>query len=352
MDSVDNASSLLQSLINGIDDESIVPGTGSAGDLDSERLQRVLPLSTPAISSVFQNLVDRDNNNVMILPTYETLLNLWISSLRSSVPGRTRVGLEKLVRRISVELFLSLHGLHHGSSAFVLDEAAGSVGFSEEFNLPFRRRRSAESLSRKSQERLRSSSPHRQPTTKVPQPRRGMLPTPEPTSSQTSQPPESPSSHVRQTPYGRLKTLVPLKSQPGFSDSLSKLINQWEIGVDPNEYDWNNTQQYLSSQSDADGPNAESMRKRRQRREKRLKRHHKESMGASTQFDSINYLNSQPQVPQVPPSSHITVPVVQGSSPTRVPMVQGSQFEPDVPRGRPTKVRKFAMVGKRKPGFG
>ncbi|MCJ1243508.1 hypothetical protein MMC30_000705 [Trapelia coarctata] len=363
MDNVDNASSLLQNLINGIDDGSIVPGTGSTDGIKSEHVQRMLPLSTPAISSVFQNMVDRDDNNVMILPTYETLLNLWISSLGSVVPGRTRVGLEKQVRKISIELYLSLHGLHHGPNAFAMNETAVSVRFSDKINLPFRRRRSAESLSRKSKARLRGSSPFRQPTAEGSQPRNLMLPTPEPTPSHASQPPESPSANIRQTPYDRLKTLVPLKSQPALSESLSKLVDQWEIGLDPGEYDWDNTQPYLSSQSEADGPDAEIIRRRRQRREKRLKRHHQESLGASTQSDSRNYFSSQPQVPQVPPSSQVTVPkvhgssqfmvpVVRGSSPTTVPMVQGSQFEPDIPRGRPTKVKEFAMLGKRKPGFG
>ena len=358
MDNVENAASLLQSFINGIDDGSIVPGTNNTGNSDSERLRTILPLSTPAIPSVFQNIADRDNN-VMILPTYEALLKLWVSSLGSSVPGRTRVALEKQVRRISIELFLSLHGLHHGLNAFAPDETSRSVGFSEEINLPFRRRRSAENLSRRSKERIRGSSPFG-PTADDSQPRRVMLPTPEPTPSQASQPPESPSANLRQTPYERLKTLVPLKSQPALSDSLSKLVDRWEIGVDPSEYNWDNTWQYLSSQSEADGPDAENIRRRRQRREKRLKRHNQESLGGSTRIDPRNYFSSQPQVPsssqgtvpKVLGSSHFTVPVVQGSSQTTVPTVQGRQFEPDVPRGRPTKVKKFAMLGKRKPGFG
>jgi hypothetical protein len=363
MDNVDNASSLLQNFVNGIDDGSIVPGPRSTWEDDSGQQQRILQLSTPSVSSAFHDNSDHDSN-ILVLPTYETLLNRWISSLGSSVPGRTRVSLEKQVRQISIELYLSLHGLHYGPEVFATDNATGPIGFNDEINLPIRRRHSAESLTRTSKERPRSSSPLRQPTAELPYRGKGMLPTPEPTPSQMSQPPESSSANSRQTPYERLKTLVPLKPQPGSSDSMSSLVDQWEVGLDPNDYGWENPQQYLGSQSEADGPDAESIRRRRQRREKRLKRHHQESMAASSQTDSRNYFSSQPQVPQILPatrqvavskahaSSQFTVPVIQGSSQTTVPVVQGSHTEHDGPRGRPTKVKKFTMLGKRKPGFG
>ena len=363
MDNLDNASSLLQSFVNGIDEGGGVPGIGSAGEEDSGQQHRVLLLSTPSISSAFQNKIDRDNN-VLILSSYEALLNLWISSLESSVPGRTRVGLEKQVRKIAIELYLSLHMLHHGPNVSAAGEATASIGFNDEINLPFRRRHSAERLSRKNKERRRGSSPLGPPAPDVAQPRQAMLPTPQPTPSQTSQRPASASAKSGETPYERLKTLVPLKPQPALSNTLLRLVDQWEIGLDPYEYDWDNTQQYLSSQSDADGPDAESARRRRQRREKRMKRYHQESVGASSQPDSTNYFSSQPQihvnlpsssqvaVSKAHASSQLTVPVVQGSSQTTAPMVVGSQTERDVLRGRSTRVKKFTLLGKRKPGFG
>ena len=86
-------SRLLQTFLDGVYDGSIVPRDTSFMEGEDDRLRHI-PLLTPATHTP----IDRSGDNEIdlpLLPMYEKLLNLWITTLASRIPSRTRVALDK-----------------------------------------------------------------------------------------------------------------------------------------------------------------------------------------------------------------------------------------------------------------
>ena len=239
------------------------------------------------------------NSKNSLMTLYEMFLDLWIKPLRSNVPARTRVNIEKRLRGISMQLYLSCQGLQCGLHSYEQDRQVDLANVDhDEFDLPLRRKASTISLSTKGKEIVRESSPP-QPIEMGSQdyllnlPR--MLPTPEPTPSLHSQHSASSLASTKSTlPHQRLQALALIEPQPALSDSLTQLLGHWSLGEDPIRYNWSETQRLVDTPSDA-----EEIRLRRQQRlEKRLKRHRQQSLGESSQQSSAWLLSSQPLTSQ------------------------------------------------------
>ena len=313
MSNIDNASGLLQEFLNGIHDRTIKPCTVLVDEMETDRLLRIWSLLTIQMANVTYDHKEQDDE-VSLMPLYETVLNSWIKPLGPHVPGRTRVALEKRLRKISLQLYLSCQGLQYGLHVFEQDEPMILANVKDnEFVLPLRRRASVTSLSRKGKERTRDNSQD-YPVDSASQeylpnvPR--MLPMPEPTPSLHSQYLVSSNTSTNLVPHQRLQALASIKSQPPLSNSSSRILSHWSIGEDPTKYSWAETQKLLN-QSDTED---ETSLKRRHRLEKRLKRQRQESQGASSQQSSAWLFSSQPhtsqamqtssQVVEQPPPSH------------------------------------------------
>ncbi|MCJ1390445.1 hypothetical protein MMC18_003304 [Xylographa bjoerkii] len=302
MSNIDNASGLLQEMLNGIHDGTIIPSADLIDEMKLDHYLRTWSLLTMTMANTIS--AHRDyNDEISLLPLYESVLDSWIKPLRSHVPGRTRVDLERRLRKISMQLYLSCQGVHYGLHIYEQENPTILTDIEDdEFVLPLRRKASATNLPRKGKERTRESSPEH-PIDSASQeylpnvPR--MLPTPEPTPSLHSQHSASSITSTNLVPYQRLQALTSIEPQLALSDSLTQLLSHWSIGEDPTQYSWTDTQKLLN-QSDAED---EISLKRRQRLEKRLKRQRQESHGASSRQSSAWLFSSQPQTSQAPQSS-------------------------------------------------
>ncbi|MCJ1379015.1 hypothetical protein MMC17_002114 [Xylographa soralifera] len=297
MSNIDNASGLLQEFLNGIHDKTIKPSAEMSDGIEPDHYLRIWSLLTMTMANTIYDHREYDDQ-ISLMPLYETVLNSWIKPLRSYVPGRTRVALEKRLRMISMQLYLSCKGLQYGSHVYEQDNPATSTNVDDdEFVLPLRRKASATSLSRKGKERTRESSPDH-PIDSASQEYLpnvlGMLPTPESTPSLHSQNSVSSIASTDLAPYQRLQALASINPQPPLSDSLTRMLSHWSIGEDPILYNWAETQKTLN-QSDAED---EISLKRQHRLEKRLKRQRRESQGASSQQSSAWLFSSQPHTSQ------------------------------------------------------
>ncbi|MCJ1435456.1 hypothetical protein MMC27_004829 [Xylographa pallens] len=302
MSNIDNASGLLQEFLNGIHDRTIIPSTELVDEMESDRNLNIWSLLTMAMANAFYNHRDYDDQ-ISLMRLYETALNMWIKPLGLHVPGRTRVALEKRLRNITVQLYLSCQGLQYGLHVYGQDNPMTITNVEGgEFVLPLRRKASVTSLSTKGKERTRESSPDhpiasasQEYMPKVPR----MLPTPEPTPSLHSQHSVSSSTNTNLVSHQRLQALASMNPQPPLSDSLTRILSHWSIGEDPIQYSWSETQQSLN-QSDVED---EVGLKRQHRLEKRLKRQRQESQGASSQQSSAWLVSSQPHTSQAIQSS-------------------------------------------------
>ncbi|MCJ1399029.1 hypothetical protein MMC11_002231 [Xylographa trunciseda] len=302
---IDNASGLLQGFLNGIHDRTIIPSADLVGEMEPDHHLSVRSLLPITMANAFYDHKDYDDET-SLMPIYETVLNTWIKPLRSYVPGRTRVDLEKRLRKISIQLYLSCQGLQYGLHVYEHENPTTLTNVEDtEFALPLRRKPSATTFLRKDEEIAQESSqtqPIESANQEYPLNVPAMLPTPEPTPSLHSQHSQNSASSITSTnsaPYRRLQALASIEPQPALSGSLTQLLSHWRIGDDPLQYSWTDTQKSLIQSDAEDGISL----KRQQRLEKRLKRQRQESHGSSSQQSSAWLFSSQPQTSQVLQSS-------------------------------------------------
>ena len=306
MSNIDDASGHLQEFLNGIHDRTNIPSAELVDEMESDHYLRLWSLLTMAMANAIYSHRDYDDQ-ISLMPLYETVLNIWIKPLGSDVPGRTRVALEKRLRKISVQLYMSWHGLQYGLHVYGQDNPVTLTNVEDdEFVLPLRRKASVTSLSTKVKERTRESSPDHPIDSAsqeyMPKVSR-MLPTPEPTPSLHSQHSISSSTSTNLVPHQRLQDLASINPQPPLSNSLTRILSHWSTGEDPIQYSWSEAQKSLNQS----GVEDEVGLKRQQRLEKRLKRQRQESQGASSQQSSAWLSSSQPQTSQPIQSSSQTV---------------------------------------------
>ncbi|MCJ1287053.1 hypothetical protein MMC26_006400 [Xylographa opegraphella] len=301
MSNIDNASGLLQEFVNGIHERNIIPSAELVHEIESDHYLRIWPLLTMTMANT---IYDRGyDDQISLMPLYETLLDSWIKPLRSQVPGRARVSIEKRLRKISMQLHLSCHGLQYGSHVNEQDDPTILKNAEDgEFVLPLRRKASVTSLAKKGKERTREISPDRPIDLAsqefLPQVPR-VLPTPELTPGLHSQPSVSSFTTPNLIPHQRLEALALINPQPPLSDSLTRILSHWSVGEDPIEYNWAETQKSLP-QSDAA---IEVSLRRQPRLGKRLRRQGQGSHGASSQQSSAWLFSSQPHTSQAMQSS-------------------------------------------------
>lgn len=288
MDNPNNASSMLQEFLNGVHEGDIIPDSGEIDDVLLDHRLRIWSLLAPEDPAAIVDRADGDGE-VLLLPLYETLLVLWISSLGSNVQGRIRVSVEKRLRTISARLYLSSYGLWYAPD--VKEQvAAHSDG---ERTLPLRRKGSASSSSRKGNDKARDSSPSQPPESESQDlllSTRACLPTPEPTPSLHSQQSSALDSGSSLSPCDRLRAFAQLRAQPPLTESLTRLISHWTVGADPKVYDWTRIQESLIAQIDTERGD-----KRRSQRQldKHIKRQRVDSQGGSSHPESTRAFSSQ-----------------------------------------------------------
>lgn len=269
---------------------------------------------------------------------YDSLIKAWIAPLPSSIPGRTRIALEKVVRDVVMQISLSSYNvrINQGPTVDKQDAHGDRTDSRPPFVLPVRRRVSVTNLGKYKEPVATSSS-----ALGSSQASEGDLSMPPPapliSKSMQSQRNGGPASSLVESEdiaSLRLKALASLKPQPALPTRMSNLLDQWDLGADPAAYDWEAAQQAfnLGEESEDEAPT-----KQRQRVEKRRMQKGLDTSMPFSQPPPKRVAGSQPQ------SAHET----QGSSQQTQDMAIQSQVEPGRFGGRSNQVKG----PKRKKGF-
>ena len=312
-----------------------MPQNTISTEAEDDRLTHIA-LLTPATHTPI-DYSGADEIDLPLLPMYEKLLKLWITTLASRIPSRTRIAFDRQLRQISTELYLSAHALQYGPPILSLLEPASPANDATKLSLPLRRKGSLPRSSGKHKENDGSSSPFPMEEPKSSLSVGATLPAPKATPSLSSQRSESPITEPGYSPYQRLKMLTTLQPQASLSEPVKRLISHWDLGEDPEHYNWRSMQQRYEQQ-DSVGNEAQKLRLRR---EKRQKRKQDGSHAISSQIDLLVSPNRLPETPLRQ----------QASSQMAVPEVLESQSPGTVSRNRQAKIKKLFTPRKSKPGF-
>ena len=272
---------------------------------------------------------------------YDSFIKAWIAPLPGTIPGRTRIALEKVLRDVVIQIYLSSYEVCVNEGPTVDKQAAHGDRTDPRppFVLPVRRRVSVTNL-RKIEEPVATSSSARTSS----QASQGDLSLRTPSlpaqliseSIQSRRKDEPASSLVESEDIAslHLRALASLKPQPALPTGMSNLLNHWELGADPATYHWEAAQQAFNIE---EGSEDEARAKQRQRIEKHQKRQRPDITMPFSQSPPGRVGGSQPQ----------SAPETQGSSQQTQDMVIQSQVEPGRFGGRQDQAKNK----KRKKGF-
>ena len=312
-----------------LEDISRVKDERSKGEIGESQQALVSSVSTPWMRNALK-LGDR----LQISTVYDTLIEDWIVSLSRGIPGRARIVLDKLLRNLAAHISLAGYGMRVVKEIDLRREAppVDATVAGAEFLLPIRRMVSATSLKKGKEPAGRSSSPLA--SSQIPldvgfrpsSPFR-TLPTPQPTPSLRSKSSASSLAAAEDPASARLKAYASLAPQPALPNKMSNLLDHWEVGVDPTNYNWEAAQQAFKDEDEIEN---EAQAKQRQRAERRRKRQRQDTFGVSSQPPSKRLGGSQPQLAQE----------TQFSSQPTESMVIASQIEPGPFGGRLAKPKK------------
>ena len=272
---------------------------------------------------------------------YDSLIKAWIAPLPSSILGRTRIALEKILRDLVMQISFSSYNVRMNQVSTVDKQGAHGdrTDSRPPFTLPVRRRVSVTNLEKNKEPVATSSlalgSSH------ASEGDLSLRPSPPPAQliSESMQPqrkggPASSLVESEDIASLRLKALASLKPQPALPTRMSNLLNQWDLGADPAAYDWEAAQQAFNIGEESED---EAQTKQHRRVEKRRMQQRPDMTMPSSQPPPKRASGSQPQ------SAHET----QGSSQQTQDMVIQSQVEPGRFGGRSDQVKR----PKRKKGF-
>jgi RNA polymerase I-specific transcription initiation factor RRN6 len=218
-------------------------------------------LASPSLLTLSYNTLETNLNSpadISLLNIYDSLIELWISSLPSGTPGVLRLQKEKIARQVAADVYLASIGVSVGPAAspseISIDENEPGT-----LRLPVR--------SRKGKEKVTDVSKSSQ----IP-----MLP---PSSQITSRPLSQssvasgvPNPSSREDPASeRLRAYTTLRPQPVLPTSMSTMLMHWMPGTDPNTYSWTATNRVLEVLTETEDDTGVE-KARHQRRQDRLKR--------------------------------------------------------------------------------
>jgi RNA polymerase I-specific transcription initiation factor RRN6 len=271
-------------------EHSQLPSTPDETD-DVDRSTRVVLRPIEHISLLGQQSTQQSGSN--IIPTYDAIVSHWITPLPPQVPGRVRLAKEQHARRIAAELALASHVLRvedieEPTETQEDTRTAGSQ--KQSWDLPMHIASSQTNNPYASQLQSQSQS----------------LPTPSPTGtpSVTTASSRTSTSSAEISHLAKFTTFT--KPPPStLPRSLTKILNHWTLGSDPEAYDWVATSRTISQQTreeEADSQLTEKQRARAHRKaERHIRRQRKEAqasqvqMLASSQMPELVVSASQPQ---------------------------------------------------------
>ena len=212
------------------------------------------------------------------------------------VPSRARIKLEKEIRKAAIQLYVASQGVHRGSNLLFENDRDRTADESrQQIEIPLRRKTPVGSVDVKGKGKAQDISSteisHEFPMA-LHQQSNTMLPTPEATPSLHSRHSSFSFAADQDSAYARLSRIVSLKPQPPLPDPATKLLSHWQVGGNPEDYDWNKTRLALPSSNDVDGLEGSLMPQ--QPRKVGKKRPRQVSQAESSQVMAIRLYGSQP----------------------------------------------------------
>lgn len=285
---------------------------------DSSHIQfsRLVSLDDPAFGSVL--------DSPMTLPSvYRSLIDAWLGSLPTWVPGRTRLDKEKLARHIAASLCLASTSVQSRLPKDLMSAASNT-----------------QSISRPSQDYYQSSS----------------------FSDMSTKPTrQTDTASLVDSAIARLRRYTSIKDPPTkVNESTSKILSHWTPGADPSKYDHAAAtasqtgieaiagSAMTAEQRDKNRRRLERILLREQRAAKRPRRDPLGAYGESqvSVFDDRGVVSSQQQYRAPEVSSQAPAAV---SSLQAVDGIMASQVEPGRFGGRPDNRGAFPIRAKPKP---
>ena len=286
-----------------------------------------------------------------LVGNYEDLSQEYLSPLPRSVPGRTRIVLDRSLRNIALELCLASHLARPVHSLFLDNESQALFDTEPHerlaLDLPLRKKPSTSSLAGNN-----ASMQESRPGADLLKAPLGPGQTEDPKSRQSTQSDNNEDPALSNSEAGGPASEYPnllknLSPQPKLPRELSSILAHWTVGADPNSYDWAATTRALIENEDSSSQ-AESSQARRAKRKKQTKES-VEYWSADRLLRKRNPEGSQP-LPQKGLESQAEhgasysqaatdgIPTVTASQPTRGPF--GSRF--GQAKGSVTKPKKRA----------
>lgn len=232
---------------------------------------------------------EEEEDDPTISDIYDTLLETWVAPLPPTVPSRVRQSKEQLARGIAGEvIFSSLRVREHELDTAITGSRLGprqdrgialpilpSRPRNDDFRFP-----------------LQFSISQQLPT-----PPQSSVPPP---SLPGSSPPVLPfTQNTLQDPLARLSKHLrnrnPSKDLVGIGANASRILGQWQVGDDPNSYDWTATERDLQPE-DMDEESQRQREKERKAKERRERRQQREDelARAKTASQSLMFARSSP----------------------------------------------------------
>ena len=290
---IDRASQITHDLLNSIDEVRL-------DEQETKFTQQLksLTLSTPEVMQILQSNIDEDQTT-LLLPIYESLLRKWVSSLPEDVPSHFRVLQENIVRQVSIQLFLTSHGVQPVRSNTLVANQPDDPNFeATSFALPVRKRRrssSAEIKRNNSQFQLQLQSQSRSQAVSS-QPADSMF------SRQQSQKDDLSQTSNTSTPleqslgqYCSFRLKEKKVSRSRRTEETADSLAGWQIGKHPKNIDWS---EFVGDETSEE---EQATMKRRGRKDKERERQSQ----ATSDPSSLG-----PVTLVQPPWSQITVPIV------------------------------------------
>ena len=256
---------------------------------------RIVSLQNFQQFGLLRSATDFDRS-VMLIDLYQVLLDLWMDAMCKHVPSRARIKLEKEIRKVALQVYVASQGLYHGLNLLFDNGSNGAVGDSrQQIEVSLRRKVSTGSVNAKGKGKAKDVSfteiSNLVPTA-LSEHSKTMLPTPEATPSLHSRHSSISLAMDEDSAYIRLSRLASLKPQPPLPDPAAKLLSHWQVGDNPEEYDWDKTRLALLSSNDMDGLEG-SLVPQKQRKVGK-KRPRQVSQAESSQVMAIRLYGSQP----------------------------------------------------------
>ncbi|KAF7191307.1 hypothetical protein HII31_07330 [Pseudocercospora fuligena] len=246
---VQQSSDLLEELGVGVP-SAIEPVADIDSQLESSQRWKLGHVSLASVIELEEDLAGRDLQSV-----YNRLVTQWITPLPEETSGWIRLAKVSIARSIAAEITLASRTLRmeRDSEKDEIADAPTEQASDNIYSVPIRSQPSSSPWAAK----------HSVP------------PTPSPTATPSVTTASSHYSSLAAPELYRLSkyTTFSKPSPMVLPRPLAKVLSHWDVGADPNEYDWLSTSKDITRQEEEEGQNAEMTEKERQRARRRAERH-------------------------------------------------------------------------------